>query len=684
MADSPSELQFEIEKLERKHAENPEGRFFVPLANAYRKMGDVETAEALLRSGIERHPDYLSAHIVLGRCLADRDAIGEAEEEFRFVLSQDPQNLIALRTLGELAVAGGRPSEAADWYRELLAVDPMNEDARQALDALRDAPSAAEEAEFRSGAGWWDPTPGADSDAEGAGDEEAAASGWSVDPEVQAHAEGDGADRGAVADPEQPGDAQDEGAAAAALYGWDDLPGLRGEEVAGEGAEDSAGGLELDGVEPEMLDLEELPGIRADEVRAEVKADIEAEAPAERWGTRQTTPSRWSADSQPGWDVPGQETPEPVAFHDADNPAERDDDDEGAAYAPLGSSEVVTETIAELYARQGLHDRAVAVYRELIRRRGGDEALERRLAEIERLAREEAGEAAAPAAAASSAEELTLADDEARQTPALDASAEAGAPEVEEEAEEDSFASSVAEGFVTLDEEWGGATDAEGDISWVETAAVAASDEEVWDEHPLPELAPEPATADESQTAPAPSAPEPGHSSIAELLRGLAGWRRGAGSEAEGESPAAATGLDAEAGVEGPATVYATAAPWDVPVEDVDGEATELPYLEEVPDDDAAAGTGPADDEPFPWELPGGSAEPSSEEYDRAPASELDPYFVDDVEPAGMTASDPLPESAPLPDPEGRLETEARAADPDPSEDEDLESFQAWLRSLKR
>ena len=101
MADSPSELQFEIEKLERKHAEHPEGRFFVPLANAYRKMGDVETAEALLRAGVERHPDYLSAHIVLGRCLADRGAVSQAEEEFRFVLVQDPQNLIAKNFAGQ-------------------------------------------------------------------------------------------------------------------------------------------------------------------------------------------------------------------------------------------------------------------------------------------------------------------------------------------------------------------------------------------------------------------------------------------------------------------------------------------------------------------------------------------------------------------------------------------------------
>jgi cytochrome c-type biogenesis protein CcmH/NrfG len=143
MAESPSELQTEIEKLEARHAEHPEGRFFVPLANAYRKTGEIERAEAVLREGLRRHPDYLSAHIVLGRCLADRGATREAQDEFQHVLSIDPQNLIALRTLGDLAVASGRPGDSARWYEQLLAVDPMNEDARRALDALPGAEAEA-------------------------------------------------------------------------------------------------------------------------------------------------------------------------------------------------------------------------------------------------------------------------------------------------------------------------------------------------------------------------------------------------------------------------------------------------------------------------------------------------------------------------------------------------------------
>src|SRR5690606_33582139 len=144
MAESPSELQLEIEKLERKHAENPEGRFFVPLANAYRKLGDLETAEALLHAGIERHPDYLTARIVLGRCLADRGAVQDGQEEVRCQRRLGLQNVIARRALGERAAAASRPNVAVEWYNERMAVDPLNAESRQALERLG-SPASAEE-----------------------------------------------------------------------------------------------------------------------------------------------------------------------------------------------------------------------------------------------------------------------------------------------------------------------------------------------------------------------------------------------------------------------------------------------------------------------------------------------------------------------------------------------------------
>ena len=138
-------IDAEIQFLERRHSENPDGRFWVPLADRYRRVGKLEQAETLLREGLRDVPQSVSARIVLGQCLADLGRNGEAREQFRDVLASDPQNLVALRALGALASTEDRREEALHWYRELLAVDPMNEDAHTALGTLEAPPAVLSE-----------------------------------------------------------------------------------------------------------------------------------------------------------------------------------------------------------------------------------------------------------------------------------------------------------------------------------------------------------------------------------------------------------------------------------------------------------------------------------------------------------------------------------------------------------
>ncbi len=123
----------EIDKLERRYAENPKGRNFAPLADAYRKAGQLDQAVELCKSGLERHPDYVSAHIVYGRCLIDQKDDGGAQRVFTKVLELDPENVIAFRVLAEIAARGGRFDVAVGWLTKLLAADPMNGDAAEAL-----------------------------------------------------------------------------------------------------------------------------------------------------------------------------------------------------------------------------------------------------------------------------------------------------------------------------------------------------------------------------------------------------------------------------------------------------------------------------------------------------------------------------------------------------------------------
>jgi tetratricopeptide (TPR) repeat protein len=123
----------EIEKLERRYAENPQGLTFAPLAEVHRKNGDVPRALELLKPGLSLHPDYIPASIVLGRCHLDLGDLPAAETAFTHVLGLDGENVIALKALADITERQGRFDEAERWLRTLLAIDRSNDDARDQL-----------------------------------------------------------------------------------------------------------------------------------------------------------------------------------------------------------------------------------------------------------------------------------------------------------------------------------------------------------------------------------------------------------------------------------------------------------------------------------------------------------------------------------------------------------------------
>ncbi|MDQ3136363.1 MAG: hypothetical protein M3Q93_02120, partial [Gemmatimonadota bacterium] len=123
----------EIEKLERRYAENPQGLTFAPLAEVHRKTGAVPRALELLRLGLTLHPDYIPASIVLGRCHLDLGDLAAAEAAFAHVLELDAENVIALKALADITERHGRFDDAERWLSALLLVDRSNDEARDQL-----------------------------------------------------------------------------------------------------------------------------------------------------------------------------------------------------------------------------------------------------------------------------------------------------------------------------------------------------------------------------------------------------------------------------------------------------------------------------------------------------------------------------------------------------------------------
>ncbi|HSG27366.1 MAG TPA: tetratricopeptide repeat protein, partial [Candidatus Krumholzibacterium sp.] len=127
------DLSAEIRHLSERLNEAPDSRLFAPLADAYRKSGQVDRAIELCEEGLGKFPDYASAHVILGKCFYDKGATERSKAEFDRVLELDSENMVALKFLGDIMQAENRYDEARKYFDRLLAIDPMNEEVLRLL-----------------------------------------------------------------------------------------------------------------------------------------------------------------------------------------------------------------------------------------------------------------------------------------------------------------------------------------------------------------------------------------------------------------------------------------------------------------------------------------------------------------------------------------------------------------------
>src|SRR5262245_18309574 len=127
-----------IDELQRRFAENPR-RYFAPLANEYRKNGNLEQAILICQEYLPQQPGHMSGHIVYGQTLYEAGRFAEARAVFETALSLDPENLIALHHLGDIAREVGDVETARSWYRRVLETDPRNDEIIQLLAQLESA-----------------------------------------------------------------------------------------------------------------------------------------------------------------------------------------------------------------------------------------------------------------------------------------------------------------------------------------------------------------------------------------------------------------------------------------------------------------------------------------------------------------------------------------------------------------
>lgn len=129
-----------IEELKSRWEREPASRAFVPLAEEFRRLGRLGDAEKACREGLQRHPNYHSARVLLGRTLLELDRPEEAAEEFRKVLESEPQNLLAGKLLAGIYRSQGRWGDALETFRRLQLFYPENAEVRTQVYQLERGP----------------------------------------------------------------------------------------------------------------------------------------------------------------------------------------------------------------------------------------------------------------------------------------------------------------------------------------------------------------------------------------------------------------------------------------------------------------------------------------------------------------------------------------------------------------
>ena len=371
-----------IEELRKKYEEN-QRRYFAPLANEYRKAGQLEEAIALCRAWLPQQPGHMSGHIVFGQTLFEAGELSEARSVFETALELDPENLIALRHLGDIARQHGEIESARSWYRRVLDADPRNDEISALLAQLDSMPASGAQME---------PAPASETPSvvEIAAEVHTPVLDASIEVSAQADTGETTAWAGTGAQPdEMPADVVDEAVTlfetAGTVAFQDDTSPL----------DDQFRQLAIDAAASMAMDAP--PGTVVEEPPTGYDAGEPAAAGAIQNDVREEPPPTVSAASELGLEVmefvppPRDATRAPIGDPSPFDGHLLTDDADGSGATPAA---FVTETMAELYLQQGFRDEALAVYKQLLQQNPEDEGLRERVAQLESGSRSSVGMAA--------------------------------------------------------------------------------------------------------------------------------------------------------------------------------------------------------------------------------------------------------------------------------------------------
>ncbi|MEX0912345.1 MAG: tetratricopeptide repeat protein [Gemmatimonadota bacterium] len=125
-----------LHQWQEEVARDPGSDAFVPLADLYRVQGRADVAMRVCHRGLERQPEHVEGHYLLGLIYRETDDPTRSYDEWDIALGLDPGHRAARRAIAFLCLERGDTAEAERHLRRALADEPDDPRLRRALRQL--------------------------------------------------------------------------------------------------------------------------------------------------------------------------------------------------------------------------------------------------------------------------------------------------------------------------------------------------------------------------------------------------------------------------------------------------------------------------------------------------------------------------------------------------------------------
>ncbi|HAK89821.1 MAG: hypothetical protein A2077_03395 [Nitrospirae bacterium GWC2_46_6] len=124
-----------IKRLKERLRQRPDSKLFLSFAEELRRRDMIDEAIVALMEGIKKNPEFITAHLALGRWYLSSDMLPEAKKEFLEAAEKSPDNIFARKGLAEIYKRMEEEESAVEEYKKVLEINPHDKDAAAYLAA---------------------------------------------------------------------------------------------------------------------------------------------------------------------------------------------------------------------------------------------------------------------------------------------------------------------------------------------------------------------------------------------------------------------------------------------------------------------------------------------------------------------------------------------------------------------